>query len=122
MEPKWLWRLESTIPDKGLWYDSKGNYVWTIGELKDCKTKDLPMDWDERYHKDGKSWFSSCSNKEDLMHWYSVKDANDLLEKGFVFTRYLATDYVEYDLETTFLKETALAREELDINSLFEKK
>lgn len=122
MEPKWLWRLESTIPDKGLWYDSKGNYVWTIGELKDCKTKDLPMNWDERYHKDGKSWFSSCSNKEDLMHWYSVKDANDLLEKGFVFTRYLATDYVEYDLETTFLKETALAREELDINSLFEKK
>jgi len=121
MEPKWLWRLESTVPDKGLWYDSKANYVWTIGELKECKTKDLPMDWDERYHKDGKNWFSSCSNKEDLMHWYSVKDANDLLEKGFVFTRYLATDYVEYDLETTFLKETSLAREELDINSLFKK-
>lgn len=119
MEPKWLWRLESTIPDKGLWYDSKGNYVWTIGELKECKTKDLPMDWDERYHKDGKNWFSSCSNKGDLMHWYSIKNANDLLKKGFVFTRYLATDYVEYDLETTFLKETALAREELDINSLF---
>ena len=121
MEPKWLWRLESTVPDKGLWYDSNSNYVWIIGELKECKTKDLPMDWDERYHKDGKNWFSSCSNKEDLMHWYSVKDANDLLEKGFVFTRYLATDYVEYNLETTFLKETSLAREELDINSLFKK-
>ena len=121
MEAKWLWRLESTTPNKGLWYDSNCNYVWTIGELPNCETKNLPMDWDERYHKDGKLWFSSCSNKEDLLHWYSLEDANALLEKGFVFTRYLATDYVEYDLETTFLKETALAREELDINSLFQK-
>ena len=120
MEAKWLWRLESTLPDKGLWYNSKGNYVWTIGELPDCKTKDLPMDYDERYHKDGKNWYSSCSNKEDLMHWYSLQDANNLKEKGFVFTRYLATDYVEYELETTFLKETCLAREEIDINELFQ--
>ena len=47
-------------------------------------------------------------------------DANYLINNGFVFTRYLATDYIEYPTkETVFLKETALKREEIDINELF---
>lgn len=119
MIPKWLYRLESTTPERGLWYNSNNELVWNIGELPNCQTKDLPMDYDERYHKDDRCWFSSCSNKEDLMHWYSVQDANDLIANGFVFTRYLATEYVEYENETTFIKETSLAREVLDINDLF---
>lgn len=118
-EPKWLYRLESTDPNKGLWYNENNELVWNIGELENCQTKNLPMGYDERYHKDGRSWHSSCSKKEDLTHWYSLKDANDLIAKGFVFTRYLATEYVEYDLETTFIKETSLKREVLDINELF---
>ena len=118
-EPKWLYRLESTDPEKGLWYNAQGKLVWTIGELENCETKNLPMDYDERYHKDGRNWFSSCSRREDLAHWYSLEDANALIAKGFAFTRYLATEYVEYPLETTFIKETALAREVLDINEIF---
>ena len=118
-KPKWLYRLESTDPNKGLWYNQNNELVWTIGELENCQTKNLPMDYDERYHKDGRNWYSSCSNKEDLTHWYSLKDANDLIEKGFVFTKYLATEYVEYPLETTFIKETSLKREVLNINDLF---
>lgn len=120
MEAKWLYRLESLNPDNGLWYDSQNNLVWGIGKLPNCKTKNLPMGYDERYHKNGKKWFSSCSNKSDLYHWYSLQDAIDLINNGFVFTRYLAVDYVEYELETTFLKETALKREVLDIKDIWE--
>lgn len=118
---KWLYRLESISPDNGLWYNTNGDYVWGC---KDCsgEAKNLPMDYDERYHVDGKNWFSSCSTKEDLLHWYSLEDANYLIDHGFVFTRYLAQDYIEYPTkETVFLKETALAREEIDINELFNK-
>jgi hypothetical protein len=118
-QPKWLYRLESTTPDNGLWYDSDGNLVWGIGKLADCKTKDLPMDYDWRYRQDGRNWFSSCSRKEDLIHWYSLQDALDLIAHGFVFTRYLATEYVEYELETVFIKESCLKREEIDIEELF---
>ena len=118
-KPKWLYRLESTDPAKGLWYNLNNELVWTIGELENCKTKDLPMGYDERYHKDGRNWFSSCSQKEDLTHWYSLEDAQTLIAQGFVFTRYLATEYVEYEMETTFIKETALAREVIDITKLF---
>ena len=121
-KPKWLYRLEAGSPDKGLWYNEKNELVWNIGELKNCHTKDLPMDYDPRYHKDGRNWHSSCSRKEDLTHWYSLEDANELIARGFVFTRYLATEYVEYELETTFIKETSLKREVLDINDLFKGK
>lgn len=116
---KWLWRLESTDPDNGLWYNAHGEKAWGIGEVDGCETKYLPMEYDERYRQDGRMWFSSCSNRDDLLHWYSVDDALELVRRGFVFTRYLATEYHEYELETVFIKETCLAREELDIRTLF---
>lgn len=116
---KWLYRLESKTPDNGLWYNSNNELVWGIGKIENCQTKFLPMDYDERYHKDNKNWFSSCSNKEDLLHWYSLEDAKQLIKNGFIFTQYLAQDYIEYPLETTFLKETSLTREEIDIEQLF---
>ena len=117
---KWLFRLESKSPDNGLWYDSNNKMVWGIGKIcPNSKTKDLPMGYDERYHKHGKCWFSSC-RKEDLTHWCSREDAANLIANGFVFCKYLARDYVEYENETTFLKETCLARVEItDIDSLF---
>jgi hypothetical protein len=77
------------------------------------------MGYDPRYKADGRDWYSSCSNKEDLTHWYSIEDANELLKKGFVFKRYLAVEYTEYPLETVFIKDSCLKEEELDINKLF---
>ena len=76
---KWLYRLEATDPNNGLWYNNKNEYVWGC---KDCKgdAKNFPMGYDERYHIDGKNWFSSCSNKEDLLHWYSKEDAKFLID------------------------------------------
>ena len=119
MQPKWLYRLESISPQNGLWYNANNELVWGIGKIPNCQTKDLPMGYDERYHKDGKCWFSSCSNIEDLAHWYSLEDAINLINDGFVFTKYLAVDYVEYENETTFLKETALERIVLDIKDIW---
>ena len=119
---KWLYRLEYHDGTCGLWYDGSGNWCFErgIGSLDDsCKTKSLPMDYDERYRQDGRSWFSSCSRKEDLLHWYSREDAKRLLSHGFVFTRYLATEYREYDQQTVFIKETCLYREEIDFESLW---
>ena len=121
-EPKWLYRLESKTEDNGLWYSADGKYVFGIGSLPDCKTKDLPMGYDERYRMDGRHWFSSCSREEDLKYWYSLDDALRLIDNGFVFTRYLATEYTEYEHETTFIKDSCLAREVIDPVRLFENK
>ena len=77
------------------------------------------MGYDERYQKDGRSWYSSCSNPEDLAHWFSLEDALALMAKGFRFMKYLATEYTEYPLETVFIKETCLACEEIDPRELY---
>ena len=120
MGAKWLYRLEALDPKNGLWYNDDSELVWGIGKIPGCVTKDLPMGYDERYRKDGRHWYSSCTRKEDLTHWYSKEDAEQLLANGFVFYRYLATEYVEYEFETTFIKETSIAREEISIDELFE--
>ena len=116
--PKWLWRLECPNPENGLWYNDAGKWVWDLGKL-DCSTKDIPMGYDWRYKKDGRDWFSSCSSKEDLLHWYSEEDAKKLQSIGFVMARYLAQEYVEYEMETTFIKDTAMMREEVPLDGLW---
>ena len=55
--------------------------------------------------RDGRNWFSSCSNKDDLLHWYSLEDALDLIENGFVFTRYLARPLRQQTASLCFDKE-----------------
>ena len=120
IKPKWLYRLESIAPENGLWYSSDAKFVFGIGKIDGCKTKDLPMGWDPRYHAGGANWFSSCSRKEDLLHWFSKEDARKLLAKGFVFTRYLATDFIECEFETLFRKDCAKRREEIDFFKLFD--
>ena len=122
MKPKWLYRFESTDPTNGLWYDNKGNFCFDkgIGSLDDsCKTKELPMDYDKRYRQDGRMWFSSCTNQEDLTHWFSKEDARKLQEKGFKFYKYLATEYHEYPMETVFIKDTCIDKVEIDIDKFF---
>lgn len=115
---KWLYRLESIDPFNGLWYDSFGEYCWGIGEIKGCETKYLPMDYDHRYQKDGRKWYSSCSNPDDLPHWYSFEDALNLINKGFRFRKYLATEFVEYPLETTFIKDSCICYRDLSVEEI----
>lgn len=117
--PKWLYRLESTKADNGLWYDYYGNYVFGINEAPNCETKHLPMGYDERYKMEGLNWFSSCSKIEDLSHWYSFENAKWLLDHGFAMRKYLATRYDEYEKETVFLKSSCLDRVDLTLEEVF---
>lgn len=121
-KPKWLYRLESTDVGNGLWYNEKGEFVFGIDKVENCPSKYMPMGYDERYLQDGKHWFSACSKKEDLMHWFSVENAEELMSQGFKFYTYLVVDYHEYDKETVFLKETVLDKVELSIRELFAKR
>ncbi len=119
MVAKWVYRLESIVPNKGLWYDHKGNFVETLKSVPNNTSHKLPMGYDERYKQDGKNWWSSCSRMEDLTHWYTVEDVRYLLNNGFALTRYLVVDFIEYEKETLFLKETAFRRVELTIGQVF---
>lgn len=120
MGAKWLYRLESTDNTDGLYYNVSGEYV--IGLSKINNGKIMPMEYDERYQQRGKNWFSSCSTIEDLLHWYTLQNAKELVARGYRFSKYLAVDYVEYEKETVFLKETCLDRVTLQLEELFNSK
>lgn len=116
IETLWVYRLESLDPDNGLWYNNKAqnSFKKGMGILSDeCPSKNLPMGYDYRYRQNGKMWFSSCTNIEDLKHWFRAEDAKKLIENGFVFRKYNATEWHEYDFETVFIKETSLSSEEV---------
>lgn len=116
---KWVYRLEADNPELGLWYDANGNYIELVKEIPGCVSAHLPMGYDERYQKDGRSWFSSTSNLEHMPHWFTRENAEHLIQRGFKFFRYLATEYVEYDVETTFIRDSALAREEMTLEQIY---
>lgn len=116
---KVVYRLESTDDNLGLWYNVRNELVLTLATIDNCETASMPMGYDERYKQQGKDWFSSCSRIEDLTHWYSAQNALDLEKIGFRLSKYIAVDYVEYEKETVFLKETCLARETLDMKKVF---
>lgn len=119
-EPKWLYRLDAGDAETGLWYNSRGEWVFNIGELKNCESKSLPMGYDERYRKDGCNWFASCTRQEDLTHWFSRENAEELIRnKGFKCMKYLATEYEEYELETCFIKESCIDKQEISLEDLF---
>lgn len=76
------------------------------------------MGYDERYRIDGLNWYSSCTNIDDVFSWFSPDDIKYLCDNGFDLLRYLAVDYVEFDKETVFRKDTALKREKISLETL----
>ena len=42
-----------------------------------------------------------------------------MIANGFVFKRYLAREYVEYEFETTFIIDTAITSEIVDITDIW---
>ena len=56
----------------------------------------------------------------DLAHWYTPEAAAYLIDNhDFSLARYLATEYVEYEHETTFIRETSLDRVEMSPSEVF---
>lgn len=115
-EPKWLYRFESVSPFGGLWYNDFNEWVFEkgMGTMKDSPSVALPMDYDPRYQKDGKNWHSSAPNKEMMRNWFREEDVAHMLKNGFVLYSYLATQYIIYEYESCFIKETCITRKILD--------
>lgn len=119
-QPQWVYRIEALDPAMGLWYNDSGDWVFEegIGQT-DSPSRDLPMDYDERYQKDGKNWHSAGRNAIAMSHWFSRESAKDLMGKGYQLYRYLATEYIHYEFETCFIKETCLNREVVDYREVW---
>lgn len=115
-QPAWVYRFEAVNPSDGLWYNDFNEWVFDETQylFEGSQLIHAPMDYDPRYHKDSKTWHSSAPTKTKMKTWFRYEDIERFTRNGYVLYSYLATEYIHYDAETCFIKDTAIDRILLD--------
>lgn len=78
-----LYRIEHKETKAGMWHNYDGSYNGIIKTLTEGKSKNVPMNKIKEQSKDGKKWFSSVSNLDQLLEWFSRKDIEELVSLGY---------------------------------------
>lgn len=120
-EPVWLYRFEAVNPSDGFWYNDFNEWVFddNLYLFEDSPLIHAPMGYDPRYHKDSKTWYSSVPTKEKMRQWFRYEDMERFIRNGYVLYSYLAREYIHYESETCFVKDTAIDRRLLDPYEMF---
>lgn len=114
-----IWRIENQKTMHGMWYELSGEYNPFIFTLTEGISKNLPMDYNKRYHKDGKKWFSGCNNFEDMRSWFSIKDAYELKRAGYELYEFEATECVVEDNQVLFTREGLKSQKMIPIETIW---
>ena len=109
----WVYRFEHSDPTKGAWYNKNGNYCCTHPVLKQL---DMPYEPDVYQG----IYRSACKNSEDLSYWIPEKVAEEMLEQGYVASKYLTDDYFERNHgEICFNKNNYLKKEIVTLKEIY---
>lgn len=76
----------------GLWRNADGTYNPVFPKLTVGKCRDVPMPDSPLYGKDGFRWFSTTESLETLLHWFDIKDIEELSKLGYVVSEYQFED------------------------------
>ncbi|GEK57166.1 hypothetical protein CHL76_02405 [Marinococcus halophilus] len=116
---KTIYRIENEETMHGMWYRLDGTFDPFINRLTEGISKSLPMDFDERYSKGGRKWFSGCDNREQIQSWFSTKDAIELFKNGYRLFAFKSTQFVEEDVQTIFTREGIVEKHEIPLETLW---
>lgn len=117
---KTLFRIESLIDSRSLWYKPDGSFDPFITTLTEGISASLPMEYDDTYGFGGKRWYSSCDQFDNMRMWFSDKDAEELYEAGFVLREYEVNDWRELPRgEVVFTREGVISKKEIDIATIW---
>ena len=115
LKPIWVYRFEHTDPKKGAWYNREGHFCCTHPILKQL---DMPYEPDvyKGYYR------SACANGEDLGYWIPEEAAREMLNQGYIATKYLTTDYFYREHgEICFNGNTYLKKEVVELSEIYGK-
>lgn len=113
-----IYRIENEQTNHGMWYRIDGTYDPFIKTLTEGISAGLPMEFHERYTKDGFKWFSGCKSLEQLRHWFSDKDIEELLENGYRLYEIECNQCIVEDLQVLFTREGIVNKRELSLASV----
>lgn len=119
IKPIKVYRIENPNTMHGMWYKLDGTYCPFIKTLTEGISKDLPMDFDEKYSKDGFAWFSAGKSIENMRQWFSKRDAQELRDAGYILYEFEVSQYEIWEMQAVFTREGVVAQREIPINDIW---
>lgn len=114
-----IYRIENEDTMHGMWYRLDGIYDPFINRLTDGKSKNLPMGFDDKFHKDNLNWFSGCADVETMRHWFSDLDAFELFRNGYKLFEFQSKQFVVEEFQTLFTREGLLSKQEIPLETIW---
>lgn len=99
-----LYRIQHKDNAGSMWYNPDGSPNRIVDTLSDKRLASLPMEYDERYRKDGRIWQCAANSLDNLAYWFSPQDRVDLKNKGFVLAVFNAEEYEVEEHQTIFTR------------------
>lgn len=115
-----IYRIENPDTMHGMWYRLDGSYDPFINRLTEGISKDLPMDFDERYHAGGQKWFSGCPTIELMNHWFTPLDALELQQNGYRLFQFESKQFKVEEFQTIFTREGVLHQQEIPLDTVWD--
>jgi hypothetical protein len=115
-----IYRIENPETWTGMWYNADGSYSGYIHSLTEGKSAWLPMDFDEKYRADGKTWLSAGKSIENMNQWFSVLDAYELDKAGYFLYEYVVSQYKVDDIQAYFTREGVVSQKQIKLNEVFD--
>ena len=115
-----IYRFENPETMAGMWYTFEGKLDPFILTLSEGVSAALPMEPHERYGTGGKRWFSGCQSLEFIRHWFSRKDAEELVAAGYRLYEIESEEYMVEDVQTLFTREGIVSMKEIDWEPLWD--
>lgn len=110
-----IYRIEHRDTRDGMWYNYDGTYNGFIFNLTEGKSKNLPMDYHNRYSKDNMTWISGCMDKEQLLGWFTPLDISELLKNGYGVFEFECDTYLIEDTQVLFAREKIYSQKEIEV-------
>ena len=120
---KSFFRVEHAENKHGPWRTIEGKVDPVFPKLTVGKCRALPMPDDDTYRKDGLRWVATTDKLETLLHWFDIKDIEELSELGYVVAEYLFEDDSAFfrrlsEFETVIVLEKATSYKVIPLDKL----
>ena len=114
------YRVEDQVGKHGLWRNFDGTYNPVFDKLSDGLSRNLPMDDNDIYRKDGKRWFAAAPSQETLKHWFSLSDVLELSKLGYkIYEFELKNAESISDFEIIFTRDNIITQREIDYKEIW---
>lgn len=115
-----VYRIENPNTMHGMWYKLDGTYSPFIMTLTEGISKNLPMDFHQRYSEGGKKWFSAGKSKDNMNQWFSPLDAIELNQNGYKLYAFDVSEYHIEEHQVIFTREGVIRSEEIPLDFLWD--